>query len=205
MIESLIVEFDQAKYQEFLSSGSKSPRARQYRKISGTRSPVHSEIPSDTTGKKSTMANHITRNTRVNVSHETREVSVTDIQPVHARPLPQFQVTGVPINPYDVTGTLSDDRDDVRVNYKREKLEQLPVQQIQNASLKHTFLLNHVRRAKFAFGDVNVKPTRPAFLKLHFPNATFSSARSIPFFRHTRPASLQSDIELKKSAYLNRR
>jgi len=28
MIESLIVEFDQAKYEEFLSSGSKSLRAR---------------------------------------------------------------------------------------------------------------------------------------------------------------------------------
>ena len=26
MVESLIVEFDQAKYEEFLSSGSKSPR-----------------------------------------------------------------------------------------------------------------------------------------------------------------------------------
>ena len=91
MVESLIVEFDQAKYEEFLSSGSKSPRARQYRKVSsGTRSPVHSEIPSDTTDKKSAIANHITRNTRVNISHETREVSVADIQPVHACPLPQF-------------------------------------------------------------------------------------------------------------------
>ena len=28
MIESLIVEFDQAKYEEFLSSGSKSPKTR---------------------------------------------------------------------------------------------------------------------------------------------------------------------------------
>jgi len=27
MVESLIVEFDQAKYEEFLSSGFKSPRA----------------------------------------------------------------------------------------------------------------------------------------------------------------------------------
>ena len=35
MVESLIVEFDQAKYEEFLSSGSKSPRVvRQYRKVS---------------------------------------------------------------------------------------------------------------------------------------------------------------------------
>jgi len=40
------------------------------------------------------MTNHITRNTRVNVSHETREVSIADIQPIHARPLTQFQVTG---------------------------------------------------------------------------------------------------------------
>jgi len=30
---------------------------------------------------------------------------------------------GVPINPYGITGTLSDDRDDVRVNYRREKLK----------------------------------------------------------------------------------
>jgi len=34
-VESLVVEFDQAKYEEFLSSGSKSPRvAQQYRKVS---------------------------------------------------------------------------------------------------------------------------------------------------------------------------
>ena len=95
MIESLIFESDQAKYEEFLSSGSKSPRAWQYRKVSsGTRSPVHSEIPSDTTEKKSAMANHITRNTSVNVSHETCEVSVANIQPAHAHLLSQFQVTG---------------------------------------------------------------------------------------------------------------
>ena len=80
IVESLIVEFDQAKYEEFLSYGSKSPRARQYRKVSsGTRSHIRSEIPSDATGKKSAMADRITRNTRVNVSHETREVGVADI------------------------------------------------------------------------------------------------------------------------------
>jgi len=28
IVESLVVEFDQAKYEEFLSSGSESPRAR---------------------------------------------------------------------------------------------------------------------------------------------------------------------------------
>ena len=83
MVETLVVEFDQAKYEEFLSSGSKSPRARRYRMVSsGTRSQVRSEIPSDATDKKSVMANHITRN--------TREVSVADVQPVRARPLPHF-------------------------------------------------------------------------------------------------------------------
>jgi len=91
IVESLVVEFDQVKYEEFLSSGSKNPRARQYRKISsGTHSQVRSEIPSDATDKKSAMANYITRNTRVNVSHETREVGVADMQPVHAHTLPQF-------------------------------------------------------------------------------------------------------------------
>ena len=29
-VESLVVKFDQAKYEEFLSSGSKSPKARAY-------------------------------------------------------------------------------------------------------------------------------------------------------------------------------
>ena len=34
-VESLIVEFDQGKFEEFLSSGSTSPKAmRQYRKVS---------------------------------------------------------------------------------------------------------------------------------------------------------------------------
>jgi len=93
MVESLIVELDQAKYEEFLSSGSKSPRARQYRKVSsGTRSQVRSETPTDATDKKSVTADYITRDSRVNVSHETRKVDVVDVQLVHARPLPQLQV-----------------------------------------------------------------------------------------------------------------
>ena len=61
MIESLVVEFDQAKYEEFLSSSSESPKARQYRKVSsGTLSRIPSEIPSDVTGAKSTVANRVT-------------------------------------------------------------------------------------------------------------------------------------------------
>ena len=69
MIESLVVGFDQAKYEKFLSSGSKSPKARVYRKVSsGTCSRVCSEIPSDAAGKKDVVANRIMRNARVNVS-----------------------------------------------------------------------------------------------------------------------------------------
>ena len=47
---------------------------------------------------------------------------------------------------------LNDDRDGVRVNYRYKKLEQLPVQQMQNVRLKPASLLNHIRRAKSAFG-----------------------------------------------------
>ena len=45
-IESLVVEFDQAKYEEFLSSGSRSPKARAYRRVSsGTVSYTHLTLP----------------------------------------------------------------------------------------------------------------------------------------------------------------
>ena len=94
IVESLVVEFDQAKYEEFLSSGSKSPRARQYHKVSSEiRSQVPSKAPLNAVCAENIVAGCITRKARVNISHETREVSVADIQPVHARPLPQFQVT----------------------------------------------------------------------------------------------------------------
>ena len=39
MVESLVVEFDQAKYEEFLSSGSKSPKTRVCRRVSAGNAP----------------------------------------------------------------------------------------------------------------------------------------------------------------------
>ena len=79
MVESLIVEFDQAKYEEFLSSGSKSPRARQYRKVS---SKIRSRVPSETSPnmarEKSVIVGRITRKARANVSHETCEANVVE-------------------------------------------------------------------------------------------------------------------------------
>ena len=97
-VESLVVEFDQAKYEEFLSSGSRSPKARAFHRVSsGICSQVHSEILSDATGEKDVMANRIMRNARVNVSQKTRVVNIPDVQPVH--PLAQHQVTRGSLQP----------------------------------------------------------------------------------------------------------
>ena len=94
-IESLVMEFDQAKYEEFPSFGSKITRAQQYRKVS---SEVRSQVPSGTFPKmacaKSVISPHITRNARVDVSHEIREANGIEGQFSHALPLPQLQVTG---------------------------------------------------------------------------------------------------------------
>jgi len=55
-VESLVLKFDQAKYEGFLSSGSKSLRvARQYRRIS---SKVRSQVPSGTSSKIAYTSNH---------------------------------------------------------------------------------------------------------------------------------------------------
>ena len=93
-IESLVVEFDQAKYEEFLSSGSKSPRARQYRRASsGICSHVPLEASSDATGAKSVAIVHNAREARVNVSSEIREAGVVKGQFGHALALLRLQVT----------------------------------------------------------------------------------------------------------------
>ena len=95
MVESLVVKVDQTKYEEFLSSGSKSPKARQYRKASSEiRSRISSEASPNMVCAESIMAGRTTHNARVNVSHETREASVVDGQTGHTRPLPQLLVTG---------------------------------------------------------------------------------------------------------------
>jgi len=90
------VEFDQAKYEEFLSSGSKSPRvARQYHKVS---SEIHSQVPSETSPKMAcaniVISARVARVVRINVSHETREANVIEGQSCHAPSLPQLQVIG---------------------------------------------------------------------------------------------------------------
>ena len=92
MVESLIVEFDQAKYEEFLFFGSKSPRvARQYRRVSLE---IRSQVPLETSPKMAYANNAISgciaRVVRVNVSHETREANVVEGQSCHAPSLPQL-------------------------------------------------------------------------------------------------------------------
>ena len=191
MVESLVVEFNQSKYEEFLSFSSKSPKARQYRKVS-------SKIRSQSLRRLPRMR-FVQRTSWSDVSH-VRPVSTSPMKPARSTLLTISPLTPllflssrlpwVPNNPYDVTGTPNVDRGDMRVNYRRKKLKQLSVQQIQDVRFKPASLLNHVRRTKSAFGNLNAKLTKLVFLKLHFPNAIFSSAKSMPLIRDTRPASL---------------
>ena len=102
MVESLVVEFDQAKYEEFLSSGSKSPRTRVCRRVSTgngpeARSEALSGAAAANCAKQDTRANasqearvvprttavatnRAARNTRVSVSQETRVVKISGVQ-----------------------------------------------------------------------------------------------------------------------------
>ena len=80
MVESLVVEFVRAKYEEFLSSGSKSPRvSQQYRRVS---SEIRSQVPSETSPKMAYANNvifdRVAHVVRVNVSHKTREANVVE-------------------------------------------------------------------------------------------------------------------------------
>jgi len=97
-VESLVVEFDQAKYEEFLSSGSKSSRvARQYRRVSSV---ISSQGPLETSPKipcaNRAISGHVTRMARINVSHETHEANIVEGQSCHTPYLSQLQVTGGP-------------------------------------------------------------------------------------------------------------
>ena len=97
MVESLVVEFDQAKYEEFLSSGSKSPKTRVCRRVSTGQLPeaqsealsgvvvarcVNREIRANASQKARVISgpvvaiNRVAQNTRVSVSQETRVVRI---------------------------------------------------------------------------------------------------------------------------------
>ena len=85
MVESLVIEFDQEKFEEFLSSGSASLKAmRQYRKVSSeTRSQISSGITpkmartiahnaSSATSDEFLKTSQAARASRVNVPQGTR-------------------------------------------------------------------------------------------------------------------------------------
>jgi len=70
-VESLVIEFDQEKFEEFLSSGSASPKAmRQYRKIS---SEIHSRISSEITPEVACITAH---NAKGTISEEALKTSL---------------------------------------------------------------------------------------------------------------------------------
>ena len=83
------------------------------------------------------------------------------------------------------------DRGNAHISNRLKKLEQLSVQQIQNARLMPVSLLSCTRCAKSAFGDQNVKLKKLAFFRLHLLNVTFSDVRFVSLLRHTRPESLR--------------
>ena len=92
MVESLVVKFDQEKYEEFLFSGSKSPRvAQQYRRVF---SEIHSQVSSETSPKiacvNRAIFRQVTHVAHVNISHEIREANVVEGQSCRAPSLPQF-------------------------------------------------------------------------------------------------------------------
>ena len=93
-VESLVIEFNQAKYEEFLSSGSKSPKARAYRRVStGICPEIRPEILSDAAPAKEVVAKRVMRNARTSVSQETRVVSLSGVQPVHPLPVSYTHLT----------------------------------------------------------------------------------------------------------------
>ena len=105
MVESLVIEFDQEKFEEFFSSASFSPKAmRQYHKVSSeTRSQISLEITFEVaritvhnTEGATSRAAHVAR---VNISQETRRAKAAghsdgEDQFGHPPPLQilQFQV-----------------------------------------------------------------------------------------------------------------
>jgi len=96
-VESLVIEFDLVKHEEFLSFGSKSPRvARQYRKVSLE---ICSQVSLKTSPKmacvNSAISGRVACVARI-VSYETRETNDVEGQSCRASPLniPQFQITG---------------------------------------------------------------------------------------------------------------
>ena len=87
-VESLVVEFDKEKFEEFFFSGSASSKAmRRYRKVSSeTRSRISSEITpkvayttahsaSDATSEEVLKTSRVAHAARVNISQETRKAS----------------------------------------------------------------------------------------------------------------------------------
>ena len=115
MVESLIVEFDQAKYEEFLSSGSKSPR-----RDSTARSPWGPALKSALRSLQMRLIRRVPWQTTSHVTTAlTSPMGPTRLALLIFSPfMPvlflSFRLPGVPSNLYGVTGTLNVDRDDVR-------------------------------------------------------------------------------------------
>jgi len=185
------MKFNHANYEEFLSSGTKSPRvARQYRRVS---SEIRSQVSSKTSPKMARPNSAIYgRVARVNISHETREANVVEGQSCNVPPLniPQLQVTGGAQQPMKHKWNAERRQRRRARQQQMKKAGKIIVQQIQDVMLRPASFLNCIRRAKSASGYQNAELKRLAFLRPYFTDAMFSNARSVSFLRDTRLASL---------------
>ena len=89
MVELLVVEFDQAKHEKFLSSSSKIPKVvRQYGRVP-QRPALKSlrRLLEECPPVNITISGRIARVAQVNVSHETREANDDEGQSRYISPL----------------------------------------------------------------------------------------------------------------------
>ena len=80
---------------------------------------------------------------------------------------------------------LNVDKDITHVDNRWKKLEKPSVQQIQDARLKPSSLLNSIRHVKSASGYQSAELTRLAFLRPYLTDAMFSNTRFASLLRDT--------------------
>ena len=174
-MEYLVVEFNQEKFKEFLSSGSASPKVmRQYYKVSfETHSPISSEITpkvAHTTAhntcsiisEEALKTSSATRAARVNVPQGTRRANALvykvmvkiNLTITLLSELYNSRLSRVLSNPCCSTGMPNVKEGVGHVDNKSKIMQRQSVLQIQNAKFIPAFLSGNARSAS---------NTRPAF------------------------------------------
>jgi len=141
-VKSLVMEFDQTKYEEFLSSGSKSSRvAQQYRRVS---SEVRSQVLSETSPKiadaNSTISGHVRAWPASTSSMRPTRPTLLKAKLAMLRLFLSSRLPGVPSDPWCVTGMLNIDKGVTYDDNRYKKLEKSSVQRYKTrGSCLHLF------------------------------------------------------------------